>query len=169
MLGQKRRLHNRGILVHHLSRPTGKDFRSIDCRTLDPDLVTKTNWASTRWPCQDGKTRESIALHSKIGVRLFAPVTLVCTGYACLRSIATVTYQMAACTSYACLQPWGRSSVFSVLYCRGSCIIGVSWFTDSRVELGIGGCPLALEALLDNPTFVKEVDRRGLTTANGRT
>ena len=30
-------------------------------------------------------------------------------------------------------------------------------------------CPLALEALLDNPTFVKEVDRRGLTTANGRT
>ena len=48
------------------------------------------------------------------------------------------------------------------------CIIWVSWCTDSRVELGIGGysCPLALEALLDNPTFVKEVDRRGLTIAN---
>ena len=110
-------------------------------------------------------------IHSTIGVRLFARVTLVCTGYACLRSIATVTYQMAACTSYACLQPWGRSSVFSVFYCKGGCIIGVSWCTDSRVELGIGGysCPLALEALLDNPTFVKEVDRRGLTIANGRT
>ena len=75
----------------------------IQLRFVEPDLVTNTNWASTRWPCQDGKTRESIALHSKIGVRLFAPVTLVCTGYACLRSIATVTYQMVACTSYACL------------------------------------------------------------------
>ena len=34
--------------------------------------------------------------------------TLVCTSYACLRSIATVTYQMAACTRYGCLQPCGE-------------------------------------------------------------
>ena len=92
----------------------------IQLRFVKPDLVTNANWASTRWPCQNGKTRESIALHSKIGVRLFAPVTSVCTGYACLRSIATVTYQMAACTSYACLHQLRLFAAMGeeLLHCR---------------------------------------------------
>ena len=109
------------------STPEGQRFQSIvksdtnsipicviQLRFVKPDLVTNANWASTRWPCQNCKTRESIALHSKIGVRLFAPVTFVCTVLRQLHIKWLLAPVTPVCTSYACLQPWGRSSVFSV-------------------------------------------------------
>ena len=68
------------------------------------------------WQNQGKQHLEYACLHQ---LRLFAPVTLICDSYISngsanrLRLFAPVT---PVCTSYACLQPWGRSTAFSLLY-----------------------------------------------------